>query len=352
MSESDVLVKGAGKYVDDIVLPNMLHMMVARSPHAHARIVSIKGGLNGNELKALVSSAGEGGGANISPALMHPALAQNSVYYVGQPVAAVFADDRYAAEDKLDEVEVEYEKLKPIMTPEEALNSSPMHEGTKSNLILQAWVGQAFEDPQTPVILEDEFTNARIANNPLETHGLIADSDGSKLTIYISTQSVYSMKEGIAASLKIDKSKVHVIQADTGGAFGSKSAIYPEYLIASYAAMKYKRPVKWIASRSEELAAMQPGRGVHGKMKIFADRKGKVAALRGEITVDAGAYGGSAGSRAPFFIAMQLTGPYGIEKAHVLTRAVMTNKPLQGPYRGAGRPGSSILYGAYDGFAG
>ena len=73
------------------------------------------------------------------------------------------------------------------------------------------------------------------------------------------------MKEGIAASLNLDESKVHVIQADTGGAFGSKSAIYPEYIIASYAAMKYKRPVKWIASRSEELAAMQPGRGVTGK---------------------------------------------------------------------------------------
>src|SRR5271169_2280203 len=101
-----------------------------------------------------------------------------------------------------------------------------------------------FEDPKSPIILEDEFSNARIANNPLEPHGLIADSDGSKLTIYISTQSVYSMKEGITAALKLDEPDVHVIQSDTGGAFGSKSAIYPEYIIAAYAAMKFKRPVK------------------------------------------------------------------------------------------------------------
>lgn len=343
MSESKMLVQGKGHYVDDIKLPNMLYMMVARSPYAHARVLSVKGGINRNDLKAVVSSAGEGAGAGMSHALMHPAFAQDKVNYVGQPVAAVFADDRYAAEDKLDEVEVEYEKLKPIMTTDEALKSVPIHPGTQSNIIREGCMGVDFEDPKLPVILEDEFVNARIVNNPLEPHGLIADYDGLKLTIYISTQSVYSMQEGIGDSLKLDKSQLHVIQADTGGAFGSKSAVYPEYIIAAYAAMKYKRPVKWVASRSEELAASQPGRGVHGKMKIFADRKGKVMALRGEVTVDAGAYGGSAGSRAPFFIAMQLTGPYGIEKAHVLARAVMTNKPPQGPYRGAGRPEAALF---------
>jgi carbon-monoxide dehydrogenase large subunit len=343
MSESKLFVQGASKYVDDIKLPNMLHMMVARSPYAYAKVLSVKGGLNGNELKAIVGSAGEGGGGKINPALLHPALAQDTVYYAGQPVAAVFADDRYAAEDKLDEVEVEYKKLKPLMTTDESLKGNPLHPGTQSNIIRQSWMGQDFEDPKPPVVLEGEFSNARIANNPLEPHGLIADYDGSKLTVYISTQSVFSTKEGIGASLNLDESKVHVIQADTGGAFGSKSAIYPEYIIASYAAMKFKRPVKWVASRSEELSTIQPGRGVKGKMKIFADRKGKVVALRGEVTVDSGAFGGTAGSNSPFFIGMQLTGPYGIEKTHVLAKAVMTNKPPQGPYRGAGRPEAAFF---------
>jgi carbon-monoxide dehydrogenase large subunit len=228
MSESNLLVKGAGRYVDDIKLPNMLHMMVARSPYAHARILSVKGGLNGNEFKALVGSAGEGSwGGGINPALVHPAFAQDKVYYVGQPVAAVFAEDRYEAEDKLDEVEVAYEKVKPITNTDEALDSSPMHSETQSNVITQTWVGNDFEDPDSSVVLEDEFTNARIVNNPLETHGLIADFDGSKLTIYMCTQSVNSMLEGISGSLKLDKKHLRVIQTDTGGAFGSKSAIYP-----------------------------------------------------------------------------------------------------------------------------
>ena len=319
-------------------------MMVARSPFAYAKILSITGGLNSDELKAMVSSAGEGGGGSMDPALIHPAFAQGTVYYVGQPIAAVFDEDRYVAEDKLDEIDAKFEKLKPIMTTEESLKSSPIHAGSKSNIIRESWMGvDEFEDPKSPVVLEGDFINARIANNPLEPHGLIVDSDGSKLTIYISTQSVYSMKEGIVASLKLDESQVQVIQADTGGAFGSKSAIYPEYIIAAYAAMKFKRPVKWIASRVEELSAMQPGRGVRGKMKIFANRKGKIEALRGEINVDSGAFGGTAGSRSPFFIAMQLTGPYGIEKPRVLARAVMTNKPPQGPYRGAGRPEAAFF---------
>ena len=340
MSESKLFVQGKGCYVDDIKLSNMMYMAIARSPYAYAKILSVKGGLNGNELKAFTSSVGEGGGGGMNQALLHPALAQGLVFYVGQPVAAVFADNRYAAEDKLDEIQVQYEKLTPIMTTDQALKSSPIHDGTNSNVIREGWLGVDFEDPKSPIILEDEFANARIANNPLRSHGLIADYDGTKLTIYVSTQSVYSMQEGISGSLRLDKSKLHVIQADTGGAFG---AIYPEYLIASYASMKYKRPVKWIASRTDELTAIQPGRGVKGKMKIFADRKGIISALRGEITVDSGAFGGTAGSRSPFFIGMQLTGPYGIQKTRVLARAVMTNKPPQGAYRGAGRPEAAFL---------
>ncbi|MGA2680775.1 MAG: xanthine dehydrogenase family protein molybdopterin-binding subunit [Candidatus Bathyarchaeia archaeon] len=343
MSESKLLVRGAGKYVDDIKLPNMLYMAVARSPYARARVLSVKGGLNRNELKGFGGGGGEGWGGDVKSVLMHPVFARDTVNYVGQPVAAVFDEDRYTAEDKLDEVEVHYAELKPLMTIEEALSGDPLHAGTKSNIITQRWLGTDFEDPKSPVVLEDEFSIARIVNNPLEPRGLIADYDGSNLTVYISAQAVFSIKDGLVSSLKLDESKVRVIQADTGGAFGAKSALYPEYIMAAYAAMKYKRPVKWIESRSEHLAASQPGRGVRGKMKIFADKNGRLTALRGEVSVDAGAFGGTAGSNSPFFIAMQLTGPYGIEKAHVFARAVMTNKPPQGPYRGAGRPEAAFF---------
>jgi carbon-monoxide dehydrogenase large subunit len=343
VSESKLLVKGAGKYVDDIKLPNMLYMAVARSPYARARVLSVRGGLNRSELRGLGGGGGEGWGGQVNLTLLHPIFAQDNVNYVGQPVAAVFDEDRYTVEDKLDEVEVEYERLKPLMTIEEALSGDPLHAGTESNIIAQRWLGPDFDDPKSPIILEDEFSIARIVNNSLEPRGIIADYDGSNLTIYISTQSVFSIKDGLISALKIDESKVRVIQADTGGAFGAKSALYPEYVMAAYAALKYRRPVKWIESRSEHLAASQPGRGVRGKMKIFAEKDGRVTALRGEVSVDAGAFGGTAGSNSPFFIAMQLTGPYGIEKAHVFARTVMTNKPPQGPYRGAGRPEAAFF---------
>ena len=343
MSESNLLVEGAGKYVDDITLSNMLFMAVVRSPHARAKILSVKGGLNRSDLKVVIGSSGEGGYGGASDALLHPVFAQNTVNYVGQPVAAVFGDDRYMAEDNLDEVEIEYEKLKPIMTIDEALSAEPIHEGAKSNIIRQSWLGADFTDPTSPVVLEDEFSIGRIVNNPLEPRGIIADWDGDRLTVYISTQAVFSIRDGLIEALNLDSSKVRVIQADTGGAFGLKSALYPEYIIAAFAAIKYKRPVKWIESRTEHLAASQPGRGVRGKIKLFAEKDGKIAALRGEVWVDAGAFGGTAGSSSPFFIGMQLTGPYGIRKARVLATSIMTNKPPQGPYRGAGRPEAAFF---------
>ena len=337
------LVRGAGKFVDDITLPRMLHMAVARSPHARATVLSVEGGMNADTLHARIGGFGEGARADVDPATLHPVFASDAVYYVGQPVAAVCAGDRYVAEDKLDEINVEYEKLPPIMTIEDALSSPPLHAGTPSNILKQSWIGADFDDPPTSVVLEDEFVIDRIVNNPLEPRGIVADYDGARLTVWISTQSVFSIKRGLCNTLKLKSSAVRVIQADTGGAFGVKSALYPEYVMAAHAALTYRRPVKWIESRSEHLAASQPGRGVRGTTKLFASPEGEVEALRAEVTTDAGAFGGTAGTSSPFFIAMQLTGPYGIKKARVRATSVMTNKPPQGPYRGAGRPEAAFF---------
>ncbi len=318
-------------------------MAVARSPHARARLRSIEGGLNRSNFDVQIRGFGEGGGALVPRSTMHPVFANEFVNYFGQPVAAVFADDPYSAEDKLEDVNAEYEPLKPVMTIDESLSSEPLHPGTNSNIISEDWMGEEFVTPSHDFSLEDEFYMDRVLNNPMETHGLIASFDGSRLTVYISTQSVYSIRYGLSSALGLDEGAIRVIQADTGGAFGSKSALYPEYVMAAYASMKYRRPVKWIGTRTEEISASQPGRGVRGKIKIYAKNSGKIVGLRGEITTDAGAYGGTAGSSSPYFIARQLSGPYGIANAHVLARAVMTNKPPQGPYRGAGRPEAAFF---------
>ena len=342
LSTFENFVRGSGKYVDDIHLPGMLHMVVIRSPYPRARILSVKGGLNGNELKGGVESVGEGATAAASETV-EPIFATTSANYAGQPVAAVFGDDLYRAQDLIDSVDIDYEPLKPVMSIDEALRAPPIYSSLRSNIMSDRWRGKEFELKNAPVVLEDEFFNRRVATNPIEPRCLVAQSVGSKLTVWISTQSAHSIKEGIVGSLNMKPDDVRVIQADTGGGFGLKGGMYTEYLIAAYAAMKYKRPVKWIETRREHLLASRPGRGVKGKMKLYADRSGRVLGLNGEVIVEGGAFSGGMGEFASNFIAMQATGPYHFENAHVRAMSVFTNKVPLGPYRGAGRPEAAFF---------
>ncbi|MDG7005029.1 MAG: xanthine dehydrogenase family protein molybdopterin-binding subunit [Nitrososphaerota archaeon] len=157
-------VRGAGRYVDDIKLEGMLHLHVVRSPYARARVLSVSGGITGNELKATMESVGEDAGGKAS--VSFPALSASYVNYVGQPVAAVLGTDRYEAADKAEEVDVQYEPLKPVMDPERALESEPIHPGMEKNLVAAAELGKDFE-LKAPVEVEETLRMARIAPNPL-----------------------------------------------------------------------------------------------------------------------------------------------------------------------------------------
>lgn len=327
-------VLGRGRYVDDIRMEGMLHLHFVRSPYARARVLSVSGGINGHELKADMAAVGEDAGGK--GAISFPALATEYVNYVGQPVAAVLGGDRYEAEDRAEEVDVQYEPLKPVMDPERSLESEPIHPSTKDNLVKESVLGKEFK-LKAPVEVEDTFAMSRVTPNPLEPRGAVAVYDGSVLTVYGSTQSVFSWKEGFSESLGLKKDAVRVIQMDTGGAFGSKGGIYPEYVVAAYAAMKLRRPVKWVESRYEHLMATNQGRGSRAKMKLFAERSGKLMGLKADILVDAGAYP-MGGDWMPRWVGFQLTGPYSVPRAFITARAVLTNKVMTGPYRGAGRP--------------
>ena len=159
---------GKGQYVDDIMLPNMLYMGVVRSTYARAKLIKVSGKdiIDGNELKALRASVGEGAATASNLDLMEPILARDMVYYVGQPVAAVFSGDRYSAEDRIADVEVEYEPLKAFNTVKAAMEGKPIHPGTSSNVLRETVVGNAFDDPKADVVVEDELTNERIMPNP------------------------------------------------------------------------------------------------------------------------------------------------------------------------------------------
>jgi carbon-monoxide dehydrogenase large subunit len=335
------LVEGRGQFVNDVHLPDMLHLAVVRSPYARARLLKVRGGINASELKASLAAVGEG--ASEGSGAAEPVLATGHVNYVGEPVAAVLGKDAYSAIDSMDEVEVEYEPLRPIIDPEDALVAPPIHPGAKTNVLVNFQLGSKFKLPDSNLVLEDTLVNRRISPNPLEPRGLVAKYDGSRLTVWASTQSVHAWKEGLCESLGLPPNSVRIIQVDTGGAFGSKGGIYPEYVIACHAAMKMRKPVKWIETRTEHLMATHQGRGARAKMKIHADRTGRVLGLEAELLIDAGAYAPGMGMMAPRWIAFQITGPYAISNVFVNSQSVYTNKVPLGPYRGAGRPEAAMF---------
>ncbi len=342
-SSSKPFLTGQGMFVDDLHLEGMLHLKIVRSPFARARILKVEGGINGSELKANLASVGEGSWGGGAVSVPYPVLASDYVSYVGQPVAAVLADDRYKAEDLMEEINVDYDAMRSLVNPEDAFDFEPIHPGSKSNIISKVELGEDFQI-DAPVVLEDTLVNSRISPNPIEPRGLVASYDGSKLTVWASTQSIHSWKDGITGVTKLPPESVRIIQMDTGGAFGTKSGLYPEYAIACYATMKMKRPVKWIETRSEHLLATSHGRGARGRIKVYADTQGHVSGLKADLLIDNGAFATGIGGFMSSWIGFQLTGPYAIDKIFVTGASVFTNKVPLGPYRGAGRPEAAFFY--------
>ncbi len=342
MERLERFVRGMGQYVDDIKVEHPLYMAVVRSPYARAKLIKVKGGISAADFDAKLASVGEGAQGRDSNPAAHPIFAKGFVNYVGQPVAAVFDEDRYKAEDQLESVDVDYEPLQPVVSPEAAIDFEPIHEGMKSNIISDRYLGKDFADG-AEIVLEDRLENHRIATNAIETRGILADFTEGRLIVHVSTQSVFSIKRGLAGTLGLPEEKIRVIQADTGGGFGLKGGLQPEHVIAAYAAMKYKRPVKWIETRIEHLMAANQGRGAIGKMRLYANNSGKILGIKGTIIVDAGAYAEGLAGFAPGFIAHQLTEQYGIKNGYVRAMSVLTNKAPYGPYRGAGRPEAAFF---------
>ena len=190
---SEKLVTGKGRFTDDINLPGMIHLAFVRSPYARAKILKISGGLTSEDIALSVSSVGEGASEGFEN-LAHPVLAHKFVGYVGQPVAAVFSENQYEAEDMIDSVDIEYDPLKAVSDPEESINFEPIYPGLKSNTIVDKWYGSDFNPERSQIEIEDRFVNNRIATNPIEPRGVVAAYDGSKLTVWMGTQSVHIIR--------------------------------------------------------------------------------------------------------------------------------------------------------------
>ncbi|MDG6927429.1 MAG: xanthine dehydrogenase family protein molybdopterin-binding subunit [Nitrososphaerota archaeon] len=341
MEYTDRLIKGHGKYVADIALPEMLYMEVVRSKVARGNIVSVKGGISASDKNFYLGSSGEGYGEG-NAGVKQPAFAEKYVSYYGQPVAAVYSSSKYAAKDLAESVEIKIEPLEPVVTLDQALKLPSIHPSMGSNRASEFTLGSEFAE-KGDISVEDELYLERVVTDPLETRGIVSLYRDGVLNVWISTQSVYSIRDGLSAALGLPRDALRVMQADTGGAFGSKSAVYPEYVIASYISMKTGKPVKWTESREEHLMASRPGRGALGRLRLSATKDGKIVGLKGEVVVDIGAYGDMLGLNSPAWIARQLTGPYAIPNAYLKATALYTNKAPLGPYRGAGRPEASFF---------
>ena len=353
--EDDRLLRGKGRFTDDIG-DGALETCFARSPHAHARIRSIDvtaaGAVRG--VHAVYTAADLPFGATDLPILIpHPnlthgrtqrCLASEVVRYAGEAVAFVVAESRAVAEDAAELVEVEYEPLPVVITPELSARADRLvHDDVPGNVAaeMKQEVGDvegALAAAPRRKALHLRFE--RGASAPMECRAVWArwSDQEKKLTVYDSTQSPTSIRGGLAVLFGLPESSVEVIAPDVGGGFGPKIMLfYPDELLVPFAAMQLGRPVKWTEDRQEHFTAVNQERGQVHEVEVGFDDQGRLLALSDDFIHDAGAYT-PYGIILPIITAAQIPGPYRVPNYRVRFRDVYTNATPTSPYRGAGRP--------------
>jgi carbon-monoxide dehydrogenase large subunit len=359
--EDEPILRGAASYVDDLTLPGMLHMVMVRSPFAHARVVGIDASavLAIPGVTAVMSAADLTGlvrpmpinpaeGADVAPVAI-PVLATGAVRFTGEPVAAVLAETRATAEDAAELVAVDYDALPVVVDPHEALRGTvTLHEDIGDNVLVR-WrrasgdVDGAFA--ASARLVRGRFHIPRIVAAPIETRGALAAYDASRdqLTLWISSQDPHRPLSHLSAILGRDRSRIRVIVPEVGGAFGSKGTLAPEAGVAAMAAMMLGRPVKWIEDRSENFLASYQGRGQDADVELAVDDDGRFLAVRARLVADLGAYLYPTTPVVAVTSAMLVAGVYATPAADVELLGVATNKVPTGPCRGAGRPEATFI---------
>ncbi|MFP5331610.1 MAG: aerobic carbon-monoxide dehydrogenase large subunit [Acidimicrobiia bacterium] len=342
--EDDRFIQGAGHYLDDVVLPGMLHMAIVRSPIAHGRIVSIDTSAAMAIEGVVAVVTGEMlAGYNLAwmPTLSgdtQAVLATDKVRYQGQEVAAVIATDPYIARDAAVLVDVEYEDLPAITNPQQALAEGAVlirdeKEGQTDNVAYTWETGnkettdRAFAEADLVVSLETHYPRSH--PSPLETCGAVADVNPAtgEATIYLTSQAPHAHRTLFAIVAGLPEEKIRIISPDIGGGFGNKVPIYPGYVVATAASLVIGKPVKWIETRSENLISTGFARDYHMKGEMALTKDGRILGMRASILSDQGAFYADAQPtkfRAGLFHIC--TGSYDIPTAHVSAKGAFTNK--------------------------
>ncbi|MFI6829990.1 aerobic carbon-monoxide dehydrogenase large subunit [Kribbella sp. NPDC050241] len=342
--EDPRFIRGLGKYVDDIQLPGMLHLAVLRSPMAHARIASIDvtAAQAHPKVKAVITGADLAAqGLAWMPTLsndVQAVLATDKVRFQGQEVAVVVAEDRYAARDALELIDVDYDPLPPVVDARTALAAdAPVIrddlEGKTDNHCFDWETGDAAatEDvmSRADVVVKEDIVYPRVHPAPMETCGCVADYDrvDGKLTLWTTSQAPHAHRTVYALVSGLPEHKIRVIAPDLGGGFGNKVPIYPGYVCAIVASLVLGKPVKWMEDRSENLTSTGFARDYIMRGEIAATREGKILAIRTNVLADHGAFNGTAAPvKYPAGFFGVFTGSYDLEAAYCKMTAVYTNK--------------------------
>ena len=351
-TEDPRFLTGRARYVENLPLEGGLRAVFVRSIMAHARIVSM-------DVAEAVAAPGVAAvfaaddlglspqppSGNVRGPFARPALARDTVRYVGEPIAVVVAETLAQAHDAAEVVLVDLEPLPAVVGAEAAVaDGAPLLFHDAGSNVAHGFEKRWEEDvlEGSDVIVRARFVNQRLAPIPMEANAIAAaPGDDGTLTIWVSTQIPFDVRNDVADALGLRQDDVRVIAPDVGGGFGAKLVVSPEYLVVAASATRLGRPVRWIETRSENLVAMTHGRAQVQRVELGATRDGSLVGLRVDLLADTGAYPISA-YLAPT-TRMMLAGVYRIPRIASRGRSVVTNATPVAPYRGAGRPEATAL---------
>ena len=320
---------GRARYVDDVKLPGMLHAAILRSPHAHARILSIDpsealklpgvvAAFSFRDLEQAVEPRvipmRRGSFEGLERFLQYP-FARDKARYVGDPVAVVIAESRHVAEDALDHVQVSYETLPAVANMHASLQGDVLlYEEQGTNVAYEfsgelGYTDDAFASAD--YVRQEEFYCHRHTGNPLETRGLVASYDPGRhdITVWGETKVPHFNRGVLAELLQVPEHRIHFIEPDVGGGFGIRGEFYPENFIVPFASMKVGRPVKWIEDRREHLTSANQSRESLCRLEVAATKDGMLLGMRARIYGALGGYVRTHGASVPIGTAAIMTGP-------------------------------------------
>ncbi len=353
--EDPTLLTGDGKYVDDLVETGMLHVHFVRSPVAHGNILSVdtSGAASMPGVKAIYHSGGDDlglpslqGFAMMPETLNRPVFAVGKVRFVGDVIAAVVAESAAQASDAAEAVIVDYDILPAIINAVDGLapDAPLLFPETGTNICFVTELGKEGGDPTdgADVVAEVAMVSQRLAGVPIENNGVVAVPDGDSITMWVSHQAPHSAHASYAPMLGLEPDKLRVICPWVGGGFGPKAAVYVEHIVVAKAAQALNQPVKWIATRSEDMVALVQGRDYVMNARLGVNNDGKIVGLDASVIAAAGAYP-AIGAILPILSQMMAVGVYEIPKVRYDGKTVLTNNSTIGAYRGAGRPEATQL---------